>query len=357
MIRVALDTNALYTTRAGVARYIGGLQHGFAEINSPDLEISDLAWQTENFGYTQPARSLKTFYRELVWAPFVAPNLLRQNKIDVLHSPAGPFVRPRSPIRSVVTLHDLAVFRFPQRFRRWHRTSAQRRLKTLHQADQIICVSQFTADEAMKLLGLSHQKLVVIHNGMEAFNSDGQSAASGAAALPANFLLFVGSLEPGKNLRLLREMYILAEKHGKSLPPLVIIGARWLGVAGEGTPPNNWTYFGHQSDSFLKQAYERANALLFPSVYEGFGFPIIEAQAAGCPVICSPVASLPEIAGNGALFVDLTPEKYLEAISRLERDCDLRDNLLREGRTNAMRFSWRQCAEQTAAVYRQGSRP
>jgi glycosyltransferase involved in cell wall biosynthesis len=170
--------------------------------------------------------------------------------------------------------------------------------------------------------------------------------------LPAEFLLFVGSLEPGKNLRLLKEMYLLAENSGKALPPLVLIGARWKGVESEGAPRKDWVYLGNQPDRVLALAYRRAKALLFPSIYEGFGLPVVEAQSTGCPVICSPVASLPEVAGNGALLVPLAAGDYLRAVSQLEENRDLRDNMIRQGKSNVSRFSWKRCAEETAAVYR-----
>jgi glycosyltransferase involved in cell wall biosynthesis len=349
MMRVTIDTNALYTSRAGVARYVRGLQQGLMELSPGDIEIFDLAWRVENFGYKQPTRALKTFYRELIWAPFVAPSLLRKNRADILHSLAGPFIQPPNSIRSVVTLHDVAVLRFPHRFRAWHRRSATHRLQNLHRADRIICVSQFTADEALKLVGLRPEKLVVIHNGINPIPE--KSGNDPKPDLPLEFFLFVGSLEPGKNLALLKDVYALAHQRGRHIPPLVIIGARWQGVAGEGAPPKDWIYLGQQPDTVLIDAYCRAKALLFPSIYEGFGFPVIEAQAAGCPVICSPVASLPEIAGKGALLADLQPGEYLNAISRLENEPGLRDNLVGEGKRNASRFDWRKCAMETSSVY------
>jgi glycosyltransferase involved in cell wall biosynthesis len=349
MMHLTLETNALYTARAGVARYVRGLQHGLAQLDRSDLEISELAWRVENFEYKQPIRALKTFYRELIWAPFVAPALLRTRPTDILHSLGGSFVQPPASIRLVVTLHDVAVLRFPNRFRAWHRRSAMERLRKLHVADRIICVSQFTADEAMELLGLRSEKLIVVHNGFDPLPP--QPIVGSTPAFPSEFLLFVGSLEPGKNLRFLRDVYAHAEEESRHLPPLVIIGSRWQGVAGEGYPPKDWIYFGRQPDAVLAEAYRRARALLFPSVYEGFGFPIIEAQAAGCPVVCSPVASLPEFAGNGALLVDSRPVEYFTAISRLENEPGLRDNLVREGKRNASRFSWKECAMETTQVY------
>jgi glycosyltransferase involved in cell wall biosynthesis len=351
-MRVALDTNPIYTTRAGVARYVRGLRKGLSELHSSDVKISEIAWQVANFDYRQPMRALKTFSRELVWAPFVAPALLKRAKIDLLHSTSGSLITPPRNTREVVTLHDLAVVRFPHRFRRWHRMSAQARLKKLHRADRIICVSKFTADEAMSLLDLPSRKLEVIYNGADALPLDGATGAAAVPELPTEFLLFVGSLEPGKNLSLLKQMYSLPQNSGSTLPPLVIVGARWAGVTTEGTRPKNWIYLGTQPDDVLALAYRKARALLFPSIYEGFGLPVVEAQSLGCPVVCSPVASLPEVAGKGALVVPLTPIDYLTAVSRLEHDPDLRNNLIQEGISNIARFSWRRCANDTVGVYK-----
>lgn len=351
MMRVAFDTNALYVSQAGTARYVRGLQTALAKLQCPDLEVCEFAWKVANFDYKQPTRAIKTFYRELIWGSFIAPARLKQAKVDILHSTLGPFVQPPTGIRLVVTLHDLAILRYPRRFRRWHRIGAQARLKKLQSADQIICVSQFTADEGMALLGLPARKLHVIHHGVDDFDEVANLSASDIR-FPDEFFLFVGSLEPGKNLRLLRETYLLAEQANRNLPPLVIIGARWVGVPGEGPPPKSWMYLGRQPDDVLRIAYKRAKALLFPSIYEGFGFPIVEAQMAGCPVICSSIASLPEVVGSGALFADLSAQAYLDAIWRLERESDLRDNLIREGKANAQRFTWARCAEATARVYR-----
>jgi glycosyltransferase involved in cell wall biosynthesis len=349
-MRVAFDTNALYTTQAGVARYVRGLQSGFAALNRPDLAITELAWKVENFGYRQPARALKTFYREFVWTKFVAPGLLRQQKPDLLHSLSGFFVRPPAPTKNVVTLHDLAPMRFPERFRTWQRLARRWRFPALQQADAIICVSEFTANEAISLLALPARKLHVVHSGLDIDRMKTREE-NFDFAVPSEFFLFVGSLEPGKNLSLLRDVYLLGNAQKKTLPPLLIVGARWEGVPQEGMAPPNWRYLGRQADDVLFELYRRARALVFPSKYEGFGFPILEAQANGCPVICSRVASLPEIGGSGALYAELTPESYLRAMEEIRPDGALRSQLIASGRENSAKFSWKKCAARTADIY------
>jgi glycosyltransferase involved in cell wall biosynthesis len=349
MMRVALDTNALYTTQAGVSRYIRGLLKGLHEVERPNLDVTEVAWKTENFGYAQPARALKTVYREFVWARFAAPQILRRLNPDILHSLSGFFVQPPARVKNVVTLHDLAPIRFPERFRTWQRMARKWRFPALHKVDAIICVSQFTADEAMKLLGLSADKLHVVHSGIDA--GETKAVQEPELDLPDEFFLFVGSLEPGKNLTLLRDTYLTAEKESGPLPPLLIVGARWEGVARESKPPSNWRYLGRQPDQVLLYLYQRARALVFPSKYEGFGFPVLEAQANNCPVICSRVASLPEIGGDGALYVDQTPTGYLHGMRRILSDDHLRQQIVEAGRGNCAQFSWKKCAAETANIY------
>jgi len=352
MIRIDIDTNALYVTQAGTARYIRGLLKGFRQIAAPDFEIIPLAWEVENFNYRQPQRALKTIYRELVWAKFHAPHRLLKNNSRLLHAAAGPLIRPPQGIREIVTLHDLAILRQPERFRRWHRASGRRRLQNLHRADRIICISRFTADEAMALLNLPAAKLTVIHNGCDFHPDESPAEIKPGFNIPSDFFLFVGSLEPGKNLALLKEAYALAEAERQLLPPLLIVGARWEGVGNEGAPPRDWHYLGRQPDEALVYLYRRATALVFPSKYEGFGLPVAEAMALGCPVICSPVASLPEIGGDAAMFTDMTPAAYLHAMLRLGREGGLRAELVEKGFMQAAKFSWKKCAGEVLEIYR-----
>jgi len=346
-VQIALDTNPLYTTRAGVARYVRGLQAGLRANNDTAFEVAPLAWKVENFSYVQPARAIKTAWRELVWARTTAPRQLRGTKADLLHSTALPLIE-YSPCRHVVTLHDLALLRNPARFRPWQRRRGLNRLKRIADADHIIAVSQFTADEAMGLLQVPAAKLSVVHHGVPLAEHEEMPAG-----LPDEFFLSVGSLEPGKNLSLLKQVWHQAQQNGASLPPLVIAGARWEGVATEGSPPADWYYLGYQSDEVLLALYRRARGLLFPSLYEGFGLPVLEAMAAGCPVICGRVASLPEVGGDAACYADLTIKGYLSAIDALIRDDEMREHLRQAGLDHARKFTWARCAQETSEVWRQ----
>lgn len=354
MIRIAIDTNALYTTNAGSARYVRGLMRGLEQISPADLELTKFAWPVENLKYRQPARAMRTAYRELIWATVLSPILLKRRRIQLLHTTASlPLRHPRST-RRVSTLLDCSPVRFPDRFRRWQRITSSARLKHITRAERIICISRFTADEAMRFLGVSSAKIEVIYLGSDfAPNNANVVETPPPFSLPGEFFLFVGSLEPGKNLSLLRSAYEQARANGHSLPPLVIVGSRWHGVANEGKPPDNWIYADIQPDSVLLYCYRKAIALVFPSTYEGFGLPVLEAMSVGCPVVCSPVASLPEVAGDAACYAPHDAAAYLDALRKLQVDAKERQDIIERGKRQAARFSWRACAQQTLSVYRQ----
>jgi alpha-1,3-rhamnosyl/mannosyltransferase len=354
-VNVALDTNPLFTTRAGVARYVRGLLRGLHALGAPDLRLRELAWPVENLDYRQPRRAYRTLFRELIWAPLLAPRLLAAGCADLLHVTSAFPVRRSPSIRSVQTLYDLAVVRHPERYRPWQRLTGPRRLRAAARADRVIAISRFTADEAVSLLGLPAARIAVVRLGSD-FSPDADPPIAELPPptdLPDRFFLFVGSLEPGKNLALLRSAYALAAARRLDLPPLVIVGARWEGVAREPAPPPNWLYAGPQPDGVLLACYRRALALLFPSRYEGFGLPVLEAMSVGCPVVCSRVASLPEVGGEAVWYADQTPDAYLHAMIALAADSAAREDMRHAGLARAGRFTWRRCAQETLAVYRE----
>ena len=342
-MKVAVETSALYTSRAGVARYVRGLLQGVQAVQPADVQVAELGWPVENFGFAQPQRALKTLAREWGWAKCVAPVRLRD--IDVLHHTALPIIPFVRRIRHVVTLHDLALLRTPERFRPWQRSAGLRRLRRVARADKVIAVSRFTADEAMALLDLPAQRLEVVHEAAW----PAQTGTPLTMPLPPEYFLFVGSLEPGKNLALLRQIY--AGATGR-LAPLVVVGVRWSGVAHEGPPPADWHFYGHADDGQLATLYRGAKALLFPSLYEGFGLPVLEAMAHGCPVLCGPVASLPEVGDDAAAYAELNPAAYGAAMQRLVADEGWRNELREAGLKRAALFSWEKCARETLAIYR-----
>jgi alpha-1,3-rhamnosyl/mannosyltransferase len=350
---VAVDTTGIYVTQAGIARYVHGLIRGLKRVAPPQLNWYPLAWEVENFGYKQPWRAMRTAYREMIWGKLVAPRRMTREKTDLFHATSSLFMRVPRDVKHVITLHDLSISRHPERFRPHQVRAWQNRLPVLRHADRIITISKFTADEAIRLLGLPADRIRVVHNGCD-FHPDEaapREAPPTEVELPKEFFFFLGSLEPGKNLKLLRDAYLSAEADGINLPPLVIVGARWEGVSAEGSHPKNWIYLGRQPDEVVVYAYRRALALVFPAIYEGFGLPVIEAMSLDCPVICSPVSALPEVAGDAAMMVEQTPAAYRAAMLRLTNENVTREDLIHRGRARSGEFSWSRCATQVVDVY------
>lgn len=347
-LRIAVDTNCRHVTLAGTTRYLNGLVSELRK--TQENQITELCWPVDNLEYRQPTRVAKTIYRELIWAPFHGKRSLSQLNIDVFHSPAGFLIPPPNGVPHVTTLHDLSILHHPKRYRFWQRSIGPFRLKQTCQTRHIITVSKFTADEAMKICGVSSDCLFPVYHGCD-FHQGSPEASPVGFEVPSEFLLFVGSLEPGKNLALLLDVYELANHLRIKLPPLVVVGVRWEGVKHEGRWPPNWMAAGRISDSELVYLYRRAVSLVFPSKYEGFGLPPLEAMTLGCPVICSPVASLPEVVGDAAFFATSTATDYLRAIRELMAARPRRDESILCGLEQAQRFSWNKCSKETIEVY------
>ncbi len=349
-MKVAIDVSALHYSRRGVSRYIRNVVSALRGLPGNPVEIREIGFRVDNFGYRQPWRAFKTALREFVWQPVVAPLAIQLAGAEVFHSTCNPCVNPPRRTPKVVTLHDLEMFHTPDRFRWWTRQRFPWEVEAYRKAERLICVSQATADDAMKFLGVPASRLHVVHLGSRFGEHSPETRPE--LPLPAEYFLFVSAIEPGKNLRLLNDTYRLAASRGIFLPPLLIVGERVEGVAHEGTAPADWTYVGRCSDEHLVYLYRRSLALLAPTRYEGFGLPILEAMALGTAVICSRLSSLPEVGGEVPLYADQTPEAYLREMRRLLEDPEIRRERVAAGLLQASHFSWERCAEQTLEVYR-----
>ena len=275
-IRVAIDTTPLRQTRAGTARYLRGL---LGHLDVPVREVS--------FPATSRARSVAA---DVLWYP-----LLAVDGVDVLHCPTfrGPF-SARTPL--VVTVHDLAVLREPAWFNRWTRTYSRFAVpRVVRAATRVIAVSEFTKSELVDLLGTPEAKIRVVPNGVEdIFTPEGVRAKG-------DYVLAVGTLEPRKNLA-----RIAAAVDGE----LRIVGVRgWGGVE----LPSHCVWLGEVSDDELAALYRGARCLVYASLYEGFGLPVAEALACGCPIVTSAGSAMAEIAGDDATYVDPADAESIRA--------------------------------------------
>jgi glycosyltransferase involved in cell wall biosynthesis len=323
-MRVAIDVSPLLQTRAGTARYLKGL---LRELERRD----DVDVRTRSFGRSD---RLSTLVRDGAWYPFA---LGRERDAELLHCPTyrGP-LRPARPL--VVTVHDLAVFRHPEAFNRWTRTYSPRVVpRVLAAARRIIAVSDFTKGELVEVLDVPPDRIRVVPNAVDdAFTSDGPAAEG-------DYVLAVGTLEPRKNLPR------LVEAARRTDVELRIVGARgWGGVAVAG---NGVRWLGEVSDAELARLYRGARCVAYPSLYEGFGIPVLEAMACGAPVVTSRGTAMEEVADGAAVLVDTSDAGEIAA--GIERAAAERDRLVPHGLERARAFRWDRVAAATVEVYRE----
>lgn len=299
---------------------------------------------------------LMAYYANLTMDRWLPPS-------DILHG-TDHLLPPMRASRTVFTIHDL-IFRFFPEYHlplnRWFLTLMLP--KFMQRADAIIAISENTRRDVMRLMQIPSDKIKVIPEGVNpAFHPiDGQDELERVRNkyhLPARFMLFFSTIEPRKNLTTLFEAYAALLKRNSELIPLVVAGRK------------GWLYqpilerireLGIESRVYLTDwidqpdvplLFNLAEVLIFPSLYEGFGLPPLEAMASGTPLICSNASSLPEVVGDaGILFDPRDVGALTQAITRVLADETLRADLQQRGLEQARKFSWERTARETLAVY------
>lgn len=266
------------------------------------------------------------------------------------------------PQRSVVTIHDLGYEHHPEshpaRQRLYLRYST---LWSARMASQIIAISEATKRDLLHYTGIAAEKISVIYHGVHQrfhpHSSEQTQATAAKYGLQGEYLLFISTIQPRKNLVRLIEAYAQARQRCPDLPILALGGktgwlteqinqqAQQLGIS------DHVAFLGYVADNDLPALLSGATIYLLPSLYEGFGMTVLEAMASGVPVITSNVSSLPEIAGDAALLVEPTQtDAIAAAIAELWQNPQQRHDLAQRGLTWAKQWTWQRCAEQTLAV-------
>jgi len=290
--------------------------------------------------------------------------------VDVFWSPHFNFTslqkKPNRP-RQIITVHDLSFLRYPKffSFRKnfWHRALGIK--KILKGTDAIVAVSENTKQDIVELIGIDPSKITVIYSGLNNLPAATPSETEAFITkhqLAGRFILYLGNIEPRKNIAgLIKAFNILcSDDQNQSLADLqlVIAGgsgwrARTIYQAYRQSPYKNRIKFvGYVSPIEKSILYSRASVFAYPSYYEGFGFPPLEAMAAGVPVVCSNLSSLPEIVASGALMINPhRPEEIARVLREVLRDEVLRKQLIDAGRLRAQSFSWEKAAREYLRLF------
>ncbi|HYN88210.1 MAG TPA: glycosyltransferase family 1 protein [Ardenticatenaceae bacterium] len=368
-MRVCLDISAALGQGAGIGRYARELALALHRLpNGPDLVL---------FHNRQPGDQFPPELMELPRAEVPLGNkswralMLTGQKLpatwlaelgdyDIFHG--TDMVAPDVPKPTVVTIHDLSTLLYPEHHTRLHRLHLQWALpRTIKRAAAIITDASSTKRDLVARCAADPDRIHVIHLGVNherffaRYRPEARQRAGRMLGIEPPYVLALGTLEPRKNLPTLLHAYA---RLGPTVPKLVLAGARgW----GEGPLfdlvrtlglQDRVRFTGYVPEAVLPDLYAGSRLFVYPSLYEGFGLPVLEALACGAPVITSSSSSLPEVAGEAALFVDPTSVDALaEAMWRVLDNKRLRDDLRAKGPKHAARFNWERTARETLAVY------
>lgn len=376
--RIGIDAHLLSFAgsyrQAGVSRYIAELLRAFASdpaaagdhdyraFVGPEPVPADFlpAGGTGRVRFVHSRLPTANPLVRIAWEQALGPVAAARARLDLVHGPVNALPLA-APGRGVVTIHDLAFLAHPEAL-----SAARRRYLTVltalsaRRAARIIAVSAFTRDEIVRRLRVPASKIAVVHNAVDPsfapLPADEIAAFRAAQRLPARALLCVGTLEPRKNLvGLLDAFALIAPQTDAEL--LVVGGQGWLydaalaRVAALGLT-GRVRFVGFVPDEDLPRWYNAATAFVYPSVYEGFGLPPLEALACGAPTVTGAGTAMAEVVGDAALLADpRDPAALAAALARLLDDAALRATLRERGPRRAARFTWAHAAAATRAVY------
>jgi glycosyltransferase involved in cell wall biosynthesis len=296
----------------------------------------------------------------ILWEQAIQPWAVRQAGVDLVHAMAfvGPLLSSRP---AIITIHDLSFLYYPQGFQRWNRFYLRLFTRwSVRRAQRVIAVSGSTKLDVVQAYGFPASGVDVVYHGVDAAFRPLPAAQVAAfrqkQGLPERFLLFVGTLEPRKNVARLIEAYA---RLPAGRPPLMLVGGKgWLydevlarvEALGLGDDVH---LVGYVPAGDLPLWYNAAQIFVYPSLYEGFGLPPLEAMACGTPVVTSCTSSLPEVVGQAARLVDPTDiEALAAAIEDLLQDRTQREQLQAAGLKQAQQFTWAEAAQGTVSSYR-----
>ena len=370
-MRIGIDYTAAVRQGAGIGRYTRELVRALAKLDqSHDYVLfaaaggqrpEDASWPPNFQIRSVPLsdRALAILWHRLqlpLWVELVT------GPVDIFHSP--DFVLP--PVRgakTLVTVHDLSFIRYPQCADANLRAYLNKVVpRSVHRADLVLADSQSTKDDLVELLGVEARRIEVVYPGVEErFRPIEDQALLEKVRerydLPPRFILGLGTLQPRKNFSRLIEAYSLLVARHPSLRLVIAGGKGWLyeeifATVEQLGLEDKVIFPGFVADEHLPALYNLADLFVFPSLYEGFGLPPLEALACGAPVITSDASSLPEVVGEAGLMVEATDAEALaEAMNRVLEDNTLRERIIAKGMKQAKKFTWEKAAAKLLSLY------
>jgi glycosyltransferase involved in cell wall biosynthesis len=353
-LRVGYELTGLELDAAGSARYIESLRPELERLEG--IELVPLRHE----GPRRAGRLLRGLRRELVYFPIQLPRRVRRLGLDVLHCPA-PVVPLRSSVPTVITLHDVLGLDHPEWFTRALALHSRLVLApALRRAACVLVPSTHTRDRLLARLRLDHERIRLVPLGVDPQFSPGAppDGLRKRLGLDGAFVLTVGTLQPRKNVEAALHAFERLAAAGAEQRLALVGGRGWRDEAlaeliRSSPAAERIVVTGRVSDEDLVGLYRAADCFVYPSRYEGFGFPPLEAMACGTAVISSNRTSLPEVVGDAGVLVDPDDVDAIErALSELLSSPERRAELVERGYRRAAEFSWRRCAELTADAYR-----
>lgn len=371
-LHIGIDAHAVGTKLAGNETYIANLIEALAALDAPHRYTLYVTKQeaVERFQNRWPRVAVQRTlpHSPLVRIPVTLVAELRRRRVDLLHVQftAPPF----APCPVVTTIHDLAFEHIPETFKR--RSFMQLRLtvrRTARRAAHIITPSEFSRQDVIKTYGIEPERISVTPEAAAPHFAPVDSkelieSTKQRYGIAGDYILAVGSIQPRKNLpRLIRAYAALRRRRPEgNLPQLVFVGKRaWLytetlRALEESGVRDKTMLTGYVPEADLPALYSGALCFVYPSYFEGFGLPPLEAMACGAPIVTGNLTSLPEVVGGAGLTVNpFDEEEIASALEKLIDDENLRAHLRRIGIERAARFSWQETARLTQEVYEQAA--
>jgi glycosyltransferase involved in cell wall biosynthesis len=380
-MKILVDAIPMTGLLTGIARYLRNLYTAMGPLTQTDVSYFDGRTATtampplaDSAGWQQATSAIRRLPDPLVFGlraahwfryEYYLNSLCRRSApgFSVYHETAFTPAR-LSRVPTVYSVYDLSLRRYSHTHPKERVWLFEYFIKTrLRYAAHILTISEFIRQEIIDEFKVPSSMVTAVPLAPDPLffpcSAGEVKQVRQRYRLPESYLLFVSSLEPRKNIDLLIDALAIA----RTDIPLVLVGwqgwgkKHWLDKIADSRLKNRIFFTGHVPDHDLKAVYTGACALVYPSLYEGFGLPIVEAMACRCPVICSNAASMPEVAGDAALFIDPRDTSgMVRAIETIVHDSQLRRDLVEKGVCRAAGFTWDKTAKQTLEVFRQVAR-